>query len=57
MIRGNTIYFNYEGYTDRFGNARRPALVRHSKRIVRGSRYSNDEEIDIVTLFIDGKKN
>lgn len=56
MIRGNTIYFNYEGYTDRFGNARRPALVRHSKRIVRGSRYSNDEEIDIVTLFIDGKK-
>lgn len=52
MIKDNKIYFEYEGYIDRFGYSRRPALVRHSRKEVRGYHYN---EIEIVTLFIDGK--
>lgn len=52
MIKDNKIYFEYEGYIDRFGYSRRPALVRHSRKEVRGHHYN---EIEIVTLFIDGK--
>lgn len=56
MIKGNKIYFNYEGYESRFGQAQRPALVRHAKRFIRGSRYNEEDEIDIVTLYVDGRK-
>lgn len=55
MIKDNKIYFEYEGYIDRFGHSRRPALVRHSRKEVRGYHYNDSEEIEIVTLFIDGK--
>lgn len=53
MIKDNKIYFEYEGYIDRFGYSRRPALVRHSRKEVRGYHYN---EIEIVTLFIDEKR-
>lgn len=55
MFKYNKIYFDYEGYENRFGNARRPALVRHSTKYVGDSRYGEVEEIDLVTLFVDGK--
>lgn len=39
----------------RGNSAKRPALVRHSKKIVGTDQYGYVEESDIVTLFIDGK--
>lgn len=53
MFKYNKIFFNYEGYESRFGNARRPAIVRHSTKFVSDSRYG--KEIDLVTLYVDGK--
>lgn len=55
MIKDNKIYFKYEGYIDIFGHSRRPALVRHSRKEVRGYHYNESEEIEVVSLFIDGK--
>lgn len=50
MFKYNKIFFNYEGYESRFGNARRPAIVRHSTKFVSDSRYG--KEIDLVTLYV-----
>lgn len=55
MIKGNRFYFQYEGYEGRYGNSRRPALLRYSKKYIPGNRFSPDEELEIVTLYIDGK--
>lgn len=55
MIKYNKVYFDYEGYENRFGNVRRPALVRHSTKFVGDFRYGEIEEIDVVTLYVDGK--
>ena len=55
MIKDNRIYFEYEGYENRFHGARRPALIRFSKKSIRGTRFNDEEEIDIVSLYIDGK--
>ena len=56
MIRDNKIYFDYEGYESRFGEAHRPALVRYAKKYIRGDYYHEGEEIEIVTLYVDGRK-
>ena len=55
MAKDNDLYFTYEGYESRFGHSRRPALVRFSRRVVRGTRYGEDEELHVRTLYIDGK--
>ena len=55
MANDNNLYFTYEGYESRFGRSRRPALVRFSRRVVRGVRYGEEEELHVRTLFIDGK--
>ena len=55
MIRANRIYFQYEGYKSRYGDSRRPALVRYSQKIRPGNYFTQDEELETVTLFIDGK--
>ena len=55
MIRANRIYFHYDGYESRYGNSHRPALFRYSKKFIPGNRFTPDEELEIVTLYIDGK--
>ena len=51
MFKYNKIYFDYEGYENRFGNARRPALVRHSTKFVGDSRYGEVEESEFF-IFV-----
>lgn len=56
MIKDNNIYFDYEGYESQFGQAHRPALVRHAEKLIRADYYHEGEIIDIVTLYVDGRK-
>lgn len=55
MIKDNRIYLYYEEYESLYGQTRRPAVVRYSKRAPTYSWYSSDNSSIICTLYIDGK--
>lgn len=57
MIKDNKIYLYYEGYESRFGQARRPAVVRYSKRVPFNNRYGDNDTTILCTVFIDGKSD
>ena len=57
MIKDNKFYLNYEGYENRFGQVRRPAVVRYSKRVSFNNRYGYNDTTILCTVFIDGKSD
>lgn len=54
MIRNNKIYFKYEGYEDRFGQAQRPAVVRYRK-VYQNNQYGEESSSFTCSLYIDGR--
>lgn len=57
MIKDNKIYLKYEGYESRFGQVRRPAVVRYSKRVSFNKRYGDSDAPILCTIHIDGKSD
>lgn len=55
-VRNNTYYFSYPEYSRLFGQNHRPAIIRHSIKVVR-SRYQEEEDHFYLVhrIYIDGK--